>query len=98
MKKFMTGADTMLAEGFFGFAECNRDIVALDADLRFVRRKTIKPGKVALLSGGGSGHEPLHAGFVGQGMLDAACPGQVFTSPTPDQIVAAAGAVVSGAG
>ena len=55
-------------------------------------------GKVALISGGGSGHEPLHAGFVGYGMLDAACPGQVFTSPTPDQILAAAGAVDGGAG
>ncbi len=55
-------------------------------------------GKVALISGGGSGHEPLHTGFVGHGMLDAACPGQVFTSPTPDQIVAAAEAVETGAG
>ena len=57
-----------------------------------------KPGKVALISGGGSGHEPLHAGFVGHGMLDAACPGQVFTSPTPDQMLAAAQAVDAGAG
>ena len=57
-----------------------------------------KPGKVALISGGGSGHEPLHAGFVGHGMLDAACPGQVFTSPTPDQMVAAAEAVDAGSG
>ena len=56
------------------------------------------PGKVALISGGGSGHEPLHAGFVGYGMLDAACPGQVFTSPTPDQMAAAAEAVDGGAG
>ena len=56
------------------------------------------PGKVALISGGGSGHEPLHAGFVGHGMLDAACPGQVFTSPTPDQMIAAAEAVDGGAG
>src|SRR4029079_11771799 len=56
------------------------------------------PGKVALISGGGSGHEPLHAGFVGRGMLDAACPGQVFTSPTPDQMVAAVEAVESGSG
>ena len=56
------------------------------------------PGKVALISGGGSGHEPLHAGFVGRGMLDAACPGQVFTSPTPDQMVAALEAVETGGG
>ena len=53
---------------------------------------------MALISGGGSGHEPLHAGFVGHGMLDAACPGQVFTSPTPDQMLAAAEAVDAGAG
>src|SRR5436190_8698617 len=58
----------------------------------------LKSGKVALISGGGSGHEPLHTGFVGHGMLDAACPGQVFTSPTPDQMLAAVQAVDSGAG
>ena len=57
-----------------------------------------KPGKVAIISGGGSGHEPLHLGFVGEGMLDAACPGQIFTSPTPDQMVAAADAADAGAG
>ena len=66
------------------------------ADLRAPARRC-KPGKVALISGGGSGHEPLHAGFVGHGMLDAACPGQVFTSPTPDQMLAAAQAVDAGA-
>ena len=60
--------------------------------------RTLTQGKVALISGGGSGHEPLHAGFVGLGMLDAACPGQVFTSPTPDQMVAAIEAVDTGAG
>ena len=58
----------------------------------------LKRGKVGLISGGGSGHEPLHAGFVGLGMLDAACPGQVFTSPTPDQMLAAAEAVDTGGG
>ena len=63
-----------------------------------MRRRTLKPGKVALISGGGSGHEPLHAGYVGHGMLDAACPGQVFTSPTPDQMIEAAEAVDTGAG
>ena len=65
---------------------------------KFVRRAQLTPNKVALISGGGSGHEPLHAGFVGYGMLDAACPGEVFTSPTPDQMVAAAEAVDGGAG
>jgi dihydroxyacetone kinase-like protein len=63
-----------------------------------VRRKQLTQGKVALISGGGSGHEPLHAGFVGYGMLDAACPGQVFTSPTPDQMLAAVQAADTGAG
>ncbi len=62
------------------------------------RKGGARQGKVALISGGGSGHEPLHAGFVGHGMLDAACPGQVFTSPTPDQMLAAAEAVDGGAG
>ena len=98
MKKFMNSAETMLRESLSGFAKCHRDIVVLDDDFRFVRRKEIKPGKVALVSGGGSGHEPLHAGFVGYGMLDAACSGQVFTSPTPDQMIAAAEAVDGGAG
>jgi dihydroxyacetone kinase-like protein len=71
---------------------------ALGAERKFVRRATGKRGKVALISGGGSGHEPLHAGFVGVGMLDAACPGQVFASPTPDRMIAAAEAVDGGAG
>src|SRR6201986_778802 len=65
---------------------------------KFVPRRTLSPDKVALISGGGSGHEPLHAGFVGRGMLDAACPGQVFTSPTPDQMLAAAHAADAGRG
>jgi phosphoenolpyruvate---glycerone phosphotransferase subunit DhaK len=98
MKKFMNSTDTMLRESLSGFAQCHRDIVTLDSEFRFVRRARIKRGKVGLISGGGSGHEPLHTGFVGHGMLDAACPGQVFTSPTPDQIVAAAQAVDAGAG
>jgi len=98
VKKFMNSTETMLRESLSGFAQCHRDIVALDHEFRFVSRKQVKRGKVALVSGGGSGHEPLHTGFVGHGMLDAACPGQVFTSPTPDQIVAAAEAVETGAG
>src|SRR5690349_16184575 len=98
MKKLINAVDTVLSESLDGFAAAHADIVTLGADRLFVRRKTLKPNKVALLSGGGSGHEPLHAGFVGYGMLDAACPGQVFTSPTPDQMLAAAQAVDSGAG
>ena len=98
MKKFMNAVDTVLTESLDGFVAAHADILALGEDHKFVRRKTLRPGKVALISGGGSGHEPLHAGFVGRGMLDAACPGQVFTSPTPDQMLAAAEAVDGGAG
>jgi phosphoenolpyruvate---glycerone phosphotransferase subunit DhaK len=98
VKKFINSVDTMPAEGLDGFAAAHADIVALGAERKFVRRRTPNLNKVALISGGGSGHEPLHAGFVGHGMLDAACPGQVFTSPTPDQIVEAATAVGGKAG
>lgn len=93
MKKFVNSVETMLAESLDGFAAAHADIVALGAERKFVMRRALNPQKVALVSGGGSGHEPLHAGFVGRGMLDAACPGQIFTSPTPDQIVEAATAV-----
>jgi phosphoenolpyruvate---glycerone phosphotransferase subunit DhaK len=98
MKKLINATDNMLAESLDGFAAAHADIVALGAEHKFVRRRTMKRGKVALISGGGSGHEPLHAGFVGLGMLDAACPGQVFTSPTPDQMLAAIEAVDTGSG
>ena len=99
MKKFMNTADTLLAESLRGFAAAHADIVALNTAPVFVTRAGApKPGKVALISGGGSGHEPLHAGVVGRGMLDAACPGQVFTAPTPDQMAAAAAAADGGAG
>ena len=93
MKKFIISVDAMLAESLDGFAAVHADIIALGAERKFVRRSAPNLQKVALVSGGGSGHEPLHAGFVGKGMLDAACPGQIFTSPTPDQIVEAATAV-----
>ena len=98
MKKLINDVADVLGESLNGFAAAHADILALGDEHKFVRRKTLKPGKVGLISGGGSGHEPLHAGFVGHGMLDAACPGQVFTSPTPDQIIAAAEAVDTGAG
>ncbi len=98
MKKLINGPDTILEESLDGFAAAHSGLVVLGEDRKFVRRRVLSPGKVALVSGGGSGHEPLHAGFVGTGMLDAACPGQVFTSPTPDQMVAAAAAVDTGAG
>ncbi|WP_192179390.1 dihydroxyacetone kinase subunit DhaK [Mesorhizobium amorphae] len=98
MKKFLNSVDTMLTESLDGFVAAHTDILVLGEEHKFVRRKALKPGKVALISGGGSGHEPLHGGLVGHGMLDAACPGQVFTSPTPDQMLAAAQAVDTGAG
>ena len=98
MKKLINEVGNILGESLDGFAAAHADIVTLGDERKFVRRKTLKPGKAALISGGGSGHEPLHAGFVGHGMLDAACPGQVFTSPTPDQMMAAAEAVDTGGG
>jgi dihydroxyacetone kinase-like protein len=99
MKKLINRVDSVLDDSLRGFARAHDTIIGLNTDPRFVYRKTAnKPGKVALISGGGSGHEPLHAGFVGHGMLDAACPGEIFTSPTPDQMLAAAQAVDQGGG
>ena len=99
MKKLMNRVDDVLTESLRGFAAAHADIVSVNYEPTYVTRKAgPKAGKVALISGGGSGHEPMHAGFVGYGMLDAACPGQVFTSPTPDQMLAAAQAVNGGAG
>src|ERR1041384_3108085 len=98
MKKLINSPESVLSESLAGFAAAHARIVALDPAGRFVRRRAGRTGKVTLVSGGGSGHEPLHIGFVGHGMLDAACPGQGFTSPPPDQIVAAAEATGSGAG
>jgi dihydroxyacetone kinase-like protein len=98
MKKLINTAEDVVTESLAGFCAAHSDIVRLGEQASFVQRRHLKPGKVALVSGGGSGHEPLHTGFVGQGMLDAACPGQVFTSPTPDLILAAAEAADTGAG
>lgn len=98
MKKFLNSPETLLEESLDGFLAAHADLVVAGDERKFVRRRTLTPGKVALLSGGGSGHEPLHAGFVGLGMLDAACPGQIFTSPTPDQMVAAVESIDQGQG
>ena len=98
MKKLINAVDDVLSESLDGFCSAHSDILELGAERKFVKRRSLKDGKVALVSGGGSGHEPLHGGFVGHGMLDAACPGQVFTSPTPDQMMEAAAAVDTGAG
>jgi dihydroxyacetone kinase-like protein len=99
MKKLINAVEDILRESLDGFAAAHADLVKVaHAPTYVVRADAPIKGKVALISGGGSGHEPLHAGFVGRGMLSAACPGEVFTSPTPDQIVAAAEAVDGGEG
>ena len=99
MKKFINNVDDLLEESLQGFAKAHADIIQLNTQPYFVKRTNpTATGKVALISGGGSGHEPLHTGFVGTGMLDAACPGQIFTSPTPDQMMAAAESVENEAG
>jgi len=93
MKKFINKVDDVLIESLTGFASAHHDLVELNTDPLFLTRQQKASNKVAIISGGGSGHEPLHAGYIGYGMLDAACPGYVFTSPTPDQMLAAAEAV-----
>lgn len=99
MKKFINSVDSLLEESLLGFAKAHADIVQYNTQPHYIKRiQPTQPGKVVLISGGGSGHEPLHTGFVGKGMLDAACPGQIFTSPTPDQMLAAAQAVENGGG
>lgn len=99
MKKFINSPDTLLEESLAGFAKAHTELINYDAEQKFIKRSNLtKQAKVALISGGGSGHEPLHTGFVGVGMLDAACPGEIFTSPTPFQMVEAVNAVENGAG
>ncbi|BCW34084.1 dihydroxyacetone kinase subunit DhaK [Arthrobacter sp. StoSoilA2] len=99
MKKLINDPRAVVDESVEGFGMAHADIVDVHPEPKYVIRKGVPvAGKVALVSGGGSGHEPLHAGFVGLGMLDAAVPGAVFTSPTPDQIIPATVAVDSGAG
>lgn len=98
MKKFINSPESVLTDALAGIAAFHPEL-RVDTDSRIiVRADAPRTGKVALVSGGGSGHEPLHGGFVGPGMLDAAVPGEVFTSPVPDQILAAAKAVDGGAG
>ncbi|MCA6092612.1 dihydroxyacetone kinase subunit DhaK [Streptomyces sp. SCA3-4] len=98
MKMLINVPETVVADALRGMAAAHPEL-AVDVERRVVvRRDAPVAGKVGLVSGGGSGHEPLHGGFVGAGMLDAACPGEVFTSPVPDQMVRAAAAVDSGRG
>ncbi|MEV0820564.1 dihydroxyacetone kinase subunit DhaK [Nonomuraea rubra] len=96
MKKLINSADSVVEDALNGMAAAHPSLRIRDRVV--YRADGPRPGKVGLVSGGGSGHEPLHAGFVGHGMLDAACPGEVFTSPVPDQIIDATKAVDGGAG
>ncbi len=99
MKKLINEIDDVVTEQLAGMAVAHPDVLKVHYDPNYVYRADAPvAGKVAIVSGGGSGHEPMHGGFVGMGMLDGACPGEVFTSPTPDQMYECAKAVDSGAG
>ena len=99
MRKFLNEPALVVKQSLAGLAAAHPDLLRYDPAAQIIVRKDApKKGKVALISGGGSGHEPLHGGFVGTGMLDAACPGEVFTSPVPAQMLAATKAVDGGAG
>src|SRR5438876_12068204 len=99
MKKLINSPENVVLESIAGLGAAFSNIIRVHTSPNFITRidAPVK-GKVALVSGGGSGHEPMHGGFVGRGMLDAACPGSVFTSPTPDQMLEATKAVDGGAG
>jgi dihydroxyacetone kinase-like protein len=99
MKKLINSPDDVVRDALRGMAAAHGDRLTISYDPYMVVRKDAPvQGKVGIISGGGSGHEPMHGGFVGPGMLDAACPGEVFTSPTPDQMLEATKAVNGGAG
>lgn len=97
MKKLINGVEDVITDTLRGVAAADPR-VEVDADLKVIYRKAMKSGKVGLVSGGGSGHEPLHGGYVGHGMLDAAAAGEVFTSPTPEQVLLATQKANQGAG
>jgi dihydroxyacetone kinase-like protein len=98
MKKLINTPDHLVEEELAGMAAAHADLIRIEAPNVVVRKDAPRQGKVGVISGGGSGHEPMHGGFVGMGMLDAACPGAVFTSPVPDQMLAATKAVDGGKG
>ncbi len=99
MKKLVNGPADVVRDALVGLALAHPGRLRIEHDQRLVlRAQPPRPGKVGIVSGGGSGHEPLHSGYVGPGMLDAACCGEIFTSPVPDQILAATRAVDAGAG
>src|SRR5438309_4444561 len=99
MKKLINKPEDVVKEALAGMQAAHSNLISVDIELQVIVRKDAPvQGKVGVISGGGSGHEPMHGGFVGFGMLDAACPGAVFTSPVPDQMLAATQAVNGGAG
>jgi dihydroxyacetone kinase-like protein len=99
MKKLINQPENVVKEGLAGMQAAHSDLLRVDIEQQVIVRKDApKQGKVGVISGGGSGHEPMHGGFVGMGMLDAACPGAIFTSPVPDQVLTATRAVNGGAG
>src|SRR3981189_1387389 len=99
LKKLINTPETEVKDAMAGMAAAHGDLIRVEYDPNVIIRKDApRKGKVGLVSGGGSGHEPLHGGYVGLGMLDAACPGAVFTSPVPDQMLAAPKAARRGAG
>ncbi|MDX6513930.1 MAG: phosphoenolpyruvate---glycerone phosphotransferase subunit DhaK, partial [Gaiellaceae bacterium] len=99
MKKFINDPASLVKESLAGLEAAHSDLVRVDLESMIVVRKDAPvQGKVGIISGGGSGHEPMPGGFVGLGMLDAAAPGEIFTSPVPDQMLAATKAVDGGAG
>src|SRR6202049_1240653 len=101
MKKLINRPEDVVSEALAGMLAAHSDLIRVEFDplKQYIARKDAPiQGKVGVISGGGSGHEPMHGGFVGYGMLDAACPGEVFTSPVPDQMLAATQAVNGGAG
>ncbi len=98
MKKLINTPDNLVEEELAGMSAAHADLLRIEEPNVIVRKDAPRKGKVGVISGGGSGHEPMHGGFVGMGMLDAACPGAVFTSPVPDQMLAATKAVDGGRG
>src|SRR5881396_3528839 len=99
LKKLINTPETEVKDALAGMAAAHGDLIRVEYDPNVIIRKDApRKGKVGLVSGGGSGHEPMHGGYVGLGMLDAACPGAVFTSPVPDQMLAATKGVDGGAG
>src|SRR5579872_1013308 len=99
MKKLINSTESVVTDALAGMQALHPELLRIDYENQIiVRADAPVKGKVGVISGGGSGHEPMHGGFVGHGMLDAACPGEVFTSPVPDQMLAATRAVNGGAG